>query len=168
MAYGDFKDLTRKTAYDKILRDKSFNIPKNPKHDECQRGLAMLYKFIDKKSASLEDKSSSGGAVKNENMSYTNQLLENFKKRKVYSTFTDYIWGYLADMQLISKFNKGIRFLLYAIDIFSKYAWVIPLKDKKRITITNGFQKILDEANRKLNKISVNKGSKLSDSSVKS
>ena len=45
-------------------------------------------------------------------------------------------------MQLISKFNKGIRFLLCIIDIFSKYAWVIPLKDKKRITITNAFQKI--------------------------
>ena len=89
MAYGDFKDLTRKTAYDKILCDKSFNIPKNPKHNECQRGLAMIYKFIDKKSASLADKSSSGGAVKNENMSYTNQLLENFRKRKVCSTFTD-------------------------------------------------------------------------------
>ena len=71
-------------------------------------------------------------------------------------------------MQLISKFNKGILFLLYAIDIFNKYAWIIPLKDKKRITITNGFQKILDEANRKLNKIRVNKGSEFFDSSVKS
>ena len=47
----------------------------------------------------------------------------------------------LADMQLISKFNKGIRFLLYVIDIFNKYAWVIPLKDKKGITITNAFKK---------------------------
>ena len=50
-------------------------------------------------------------------------------------------------MQLISNFNKGIRFLLSVIDIFSKYAWVIPLKDKKGITITNDFQKILDESN---------------------
>ena len=56
-------------------------------------------------------------------------------------------------MQLISKFNKGIRFLLCVIDIFSKYAWVIPLKDKKGITITNAFQKILDESNCKPNKI---------------
>ena len=56
-------------------------------------------------------------------------------------------------MQLISKFNKGIRFLLYC-----KYAWVIPLKDKRSITITNAFQKILDESNRKSNKIWVNKG----------
>ena len=48
----------------------------------------------------------------------------------------------LADMRLISKFNKGFRFLLCVIDIFSKYAWVVPLKDKKDVTITNAFQKI--------------------------
>ena len=52
-------------------------------------------------------------------------------------------------MQLLSKFNKGFRFLLYVIDIFSKYAWVIPLKDKKGISTVNGFQKILKESNRK-------------------
>ena len=56
-------------------------------------------------------------------------------------------------MQLISKFNKGIRFLLCVIDIFSKYAWVIPLKDEKGITIINAFQKMLKESNRKRNKI---------------
>ena len=62
-------------------------------------------------------------------------------------------------MQLISKFNKGIRFLLCVIDIFSKYAWVVPLKDKKGISIVNAFQKILKESNRKPNKIWVEKGS---------
>ena len=56
-------------------------------------------------------------------------------------------------MQLVSKFNKGFIFLLCVIDIYSKYAWVIPLKDKKGIAITNAFQKILDESNRKPNKI---------------
>ena len=62
-------------------------------------------------------------------------------------------------MQLISKFNKGFRFLLCVIDIFSKYAWVVPLKDKKGISIVNAFQKILDKSERKLIKIWVNKGS---------
>ena len=62
-------------------------------------------------------------------------------------------------MQLISKFIKGIRLLSCVIDIFSKYAWVIPVKDKKGITITNAFQQTLDESNCKLNKIWVNKGS---------
>ena len=61
-------------------------------------------------------------------------------------------------MQLISKFNKGIHFLLCVIDIFSRYAWFIPLKDKKGTTITNALQKILDESNRKANKIWVDKG----------
>ena len=56
-------------------------------------------------------------------------------------------------MQLISKFNKGFRFLICVIDIYSKYIWVIPLKDKKGITTTNTFQKLLDEPKRKPNKI---------------
>ena len=67
-------------------------------------------------------------------------------------------------MQLISKFNKGFRFLLCVIDIFSKYAWVVSLKDKKGITITNAFQKILKESNRKPNKIWVDKGSEFYNS----
>ena len=60
-------------------------------------------------------------------------IIRKFKKRKVYSAFKDNIWAAdLADMQLISRFNKGFKFLLYVIDIYSKYAWVVPLKDKKR------------------------------------
>ena len=71
-------------------------------------------------------------------------------------------------MQLISKFHKGIRFLLRVIDIYSKYAWVIPLKDKRGITITNAFQKILDESGRKPNKIWVDKGSEFHNRTMKS
>ena len=70
-------------------------------------------------------------------------------------------------MQLISKFDKGFRFLLCVIDIYSKDAWVIPLKDKKGITTTNVFQKILEESNRKPNKIWVDKGSKFYNRSMK-
>ena len=67
-------------------------------------------------------------------------VIRKFKKRKVCSSFKKNIWGAdLAVMQLISKFNKGIRFFLCVIDIFSKYAWVIPLKDKKCVTIINAF-----------------------------
>ena len=69
-------------------------------------------------------------------------VVRKFMKRKLYSSFIDNIWGAdLADVQLISKFNKGIRFLLCVIDIFSKYAWVVLLKDKKSTSITNAFQK---------------------------
>ena len=70
-------------------------------------------------------------------------------------------------MQLISKFNKGFRFLLCVIDIFSKYAWVVPLKDKKGVSIVDAFQKILDDSNRKPNKILVDKGSEFYNNSFK-
>ena len=64
----------------------------------------------------------------------------------MYSSFRDNIWGVdLADMQSLSKFNKGIKCLLCAIDLFSKYAWVIILKDKKGTSIVNAFQKIISE-----------------------
>ena len=90
----------------------------------------------------------------------TNNLQMNFinqssgKKRKVYSSFKDNIWGAdLADMQLISKYSKGIRYLICTIDLFSKYAWIFPLKDKKVVSIVNAFQKIIDNSKRKPNKI---------------
>ena len=68
-------------------------------------------------------------------------IIRKFKKRKVYTGFKDNIWGAdLADMQLISKLNKGFRFLLCVIDIFSKYAWVVPLKDKNMILINQMIQ----------------------------
>ena len=88
------------------------------------------------------------------------------KKRTVYSGFKDNIWGAdLADMQLINKFNKGFRFLLCVIDIFSKYAWVVPLKDKKGVSIVDAFQKILDDSNKKPNKTWVDKGSEFYNNS---
>ena len=71
-------------------------------------------------------------------------------------------------MQLISKFNKGIRFLLCVTDIFGKYAWVVPLKDKKGVTIVSAFQKVLDYSKRKPNKISVDKGNEFYNRSMKS
>ena len=73
----------------------------------------------------------------------------------------------LADMQLISKFNKGFRFLLCVTDIFSKYAQVVPLKDKKGVSIVDAFQKISDDLNRKPNKIWVDKGSEFYNNSFK-
>ena len=90
------------------------------------------------------------------------------KRIKVCSLFKDNKWGAgLADMQLISKFNKRIRFLLCLIDIFGKNAWVIPLKDKKDVTIVNAFQKVLDKSDRKPNKILIDKGSEFYNSSFK-
>ena len=78
----------------------------------------------------------------------------------MYPSFRDGIWCVdLADMQLLSKFNKGFWFLFCVIDTYNKHAWVIPLNDKKGISIVNAFQKILKESNRKPNKIWIDKGS---------
>ena len=72
----------------------------------------------------------------------------------MYSSFKDNIWGVdLADMQLISKHNKGIRYPLCVIDLFSKYAWFVPLKDKKGVSIVNAFKNFLNSSKRKPNKI---------------
>ena len=126
----------------------------------------MVYKFFDKKSQG------SGLASNKENIKLADELhmpiIRKFKKRKVHSSFKDNIWSVdLANMQLLSKFNMGFRFLLCVIDIFSKYAWVIPLKDKKGISIVNAFQKILKESNRKPNKICIDKGSEFYNNSFK-
>ena len=66
-------------------------------------------------------------------MNLKDQLLENFKKEEFIHLLETIIWGIdLADMQSLSKYNKGIKYLLCAIDLFSKYAWVVPIKEKKR------------------------------------
>ena len=171
-AYSDSKDLTKRTVADKILRNRAFNITKDPKYDGYQRGLAsMVYKFFDKKSKE------SGTKQVNTKLTPQNQqlaeelhkpIIRKFEKRKVHAAFKDNIWGAdLADMQLLSKYNKGIRFLLCVIDIFRKYAWVIPLKDKKGVSIVTAFQSILKQSNRKPNKIWVDKGSEFYNASFK-
>ena len=86
-------------------------------------------------------------------------IIKKFDKRKVYSQFRDNIWRVdLADMQSLSRKKKGIKYLLCAIDLYSKYAFVIPLKDKKGISIVNAFNKIIKQSNRKPNKIWVDQG----------
>ena len=112
MGYGDFRDLAKRTAADKVLRDKAFKITSNQKYNGYQRGLAsMVYTFFDKKL--------SGGMIanNNENIQLADELhkpvIRKFKKRKVYSSFRDNIWGVdLADMLLLNKFNKEFRFFI--------------------------------------------------------
>ena len=126
----------------------------------------MVYKFFDKKS-----KGSGANQVNTKLAPQKQQLAEElhkpiirkFEKRKVHAAFEDNIWG--AD--LAGKYNKGIRFLLCVIDIFSKYAWVVPLKDKKGVSIATAFQSIVKQSNRKPNKIWVGKGSEFYNASFK-
>ena len=100
----------------------------------------MVYNIFDKKS------SAGGVAVTEPNYQLANelhrQIIRKYKKRKAFSSFRDNIWDVdLADMQSLSRYNKGLKYLLCAIGLFSKYAWVVPLKYKRRITIINAFQK---------------------------
>ena len=107
MAYGDFIDLTKRTASDKILRDKVFNIAKNTNYDGYQRRFAsIVYNFF--------GKNTSASGVRKKNISnkelakkLQKPIIKQIKKRKVYSSFIDYNWAAdLADMQVISKFNN--------------------------------------------------------------
>ena len=108
-------DSAKRTASDKILRHKAFNIVINLKYDGYQRSVAsIVYKFFDKKSSLLPDKSVFGIGLKNENIAnkqlaeeFSKPIIRKFKKRKAHSPFIYNIWGAdLADMQLISKFKK--------------------------------------------------------------
>ena len=134
MAYGKSKDLIKRTKSDKVLKDKAFKIANNSNYDGYQRRLAsMVYKFFEKKSKG-------SGIINEPNYQLANELhkpiIRKFKKRKIYSSFRDNIWGVdLADMQPLSKYYKEINYLLCAIDLFSKYPWVIPIKDKKETII---------------------------------
>ena len=118
-AYSKSKDLAKRTQSDKLLEDKAFKIASDPKYDGYQRELAsMVYKFFDNRS--------SGGAIKPE-PSYQlsnelhRQIIRKVRRRKVYSPFRGKIWGVdLADMQSLSTCNKGIKYLLCAIDLYSK------------------------------------------------
>ena len=165
MAYGKSKDLAKRTQSDKVLRDKTFKIASDPKYDGYQRGLtSMIDNFFDKKT--------SGSGIGNEaNYQLANELhkpiIRKFKKRKVYSSFRDNIWGMdWADMKSLRKYNKGIKYLLCAIDIFNKYVWVIPLKEKKWGSLINAFQKIISQE-RKPNKNWVDQGSEFYNSPFK-
>ena len=145
MAYAKSKDLAKRTQSDKVLRNKAFKIASDLKYDGYQRGLAsMVYKFFDKKSKG-------SGIINEPNYQLANELhkpiIRKFKKRKVYSSFRDNIWGVdLADMQSLSKYNKGNKCLLCAIDLFSKYL-VVPIKDKKWTSIVDAFKRIISKRN---------------------
>ena len=171
-AYADHKDLINRTEADKVLRDKVYDIASNPKYDAYQRGLAtMVYKVFDKTSmaepSSLERIGSGVKKLKNTTKPSSSILadelhkpvIKKFEKRKVCSQFKNNIWRVdLADMQSLSRKNKCIKYLLCVIDLYSKYVFVVPLKDKKGISIVNAFNKIIKQSNGKPNKIWVDQG----------
>ena len=163
-AYADHKDLINRTKSDKVLRDKAYDIASNPEYDGYQRGLAsMVYKFFDKKSVGSGIASSSILADE-----LHKPIIKKFNKIKLYSQFKDNIWGVeLADMQSLSRKNKGIKYLLCAIDLYSKYAFIAPLTDKKGISIVNVFNNIIKQSERKPNKKWVDQGGEFYNNAFK-
>ena len=137
MAYNKFKDLEKRTQPDIVFKNKALKIASNPKYNRYERGLtSMVYNFFDKKSKGPGLKENQRNFLQSSQLAdeLHKPIIGKFEKRKVYSSFKDNIWGVdLANVQLISKHNKGIRYLLCVIDLFCKYAWVFPLKDKKGV-----------------------------------
>ena len=135
------------------MKDRAYEIARNCGHNGYQRTLVSIdYKFLDKKTGS--------GASANEQLAEElhKTVTENFKRRKIYAKFKDNIWAAdLSEMKSLSFRNKNIKYLC-VIDVFTKYAWVKPLKDKKDKTVLNTFRKIVNESNCKLNKVCVDQG----------
>ena len=124
-AYAKYKDRLNRKKSDVVLKYKALEIAMNPKINGGF--VSMVYTSFDKRTKGYE--------LNNEILAKElhKPIIKNFKRRKVYSSFKDNIWGIdLADMSLISKFNKGFKYLLCVIDLFSRYSWVIRLKNKKR------------------------------------
>ena len=147
-AYAKYKDVENRLIADDKLKNSSYDIASNPEFDDYQRDLAsMVYKFFNSK-VTPRNKTISGKGTEEVNKILTEELhkpvIRKFNKRKVYSQFKDNIWGVdLADTLLLSQKNKSIKYLLCAIDLLSKYAFVVSLKDKKGISITIAFNKII-------------------------
>ena len=155
MAYGKYKNLAKRTESDKVVRDKAFKIASNPKYNGYERVLVSMvcssikFMLIQQLADELHK-----------------PTITKRKRRRFYSSFKYNIFGGgdLTGMQLISKYNKWIRFLLCAIDLLSKYFWVVSLKEKKGVTIVNAFKVIFDSSKRKPNKRWVDQGSEFYNS----
>ena len=144
--YSDSKYLAQRTISDKILKDE---IARNGGYDGYQRASAsIVYKFFDKKTGL--------GMSANEQLAEElhKPVTKKFKKRKVYGRSKDNIWAAdLPEMESLSSKYKNVKYLLFVIDVFFKYAWIKPLKDKKGKTVLNAFIEIVNESNCKPNKL---------------
>ena len=146
-AYSESKDLAKRTISKKVLKDRAYEIARNCKYDGYQKALASI-RFFDKKAGS--EASVHEQLPKELHKPVTKKL----KRRKVCAWFKDNIWAaYLAKMYSLSPKNKNVKYLLCVTDVFTKYAWVKTLKDKKGKTVLNDFMEIVNEFNYKPNRL---------------
>ena len=153
-AYSKSKDLAKRTISVRILKNRAYKIARNRGYDRHQRALArMVYKFFDKKTGSI--------ISVNEQLAEElhKPVIKKLKRRKVFARFKDNVWAAnLAEMGPFSSMNKNVKHSLSAIDVFTKYAWVKSLKDEKGKIVLNAFIEIVNESNRKPNKLWVDQG----------
>ena len=154
--YYDSNNLAKRNISDKILKDWAYEIAINRTYDGYQRALAsMVFKVFEKKTES--------GKIVNEQLDegLHKPVIKKFKRRKVYARFKDNIWAEdLVEMRSCISQNKNVKYLLCVIDIFTKYTWIKPLKDKKGKTVLNAFIEIINESNGKSNKLWFDQGRK--------
>ena len=141
--------LAKRTISDNILKHRAYEIVRKCIYDEYQRAFAStVYKFFNKITGS--------GESVNEQLpeELHKPIIIKFNRRKVNTRFKDNIWAAdLAEMRLFSSKNKSVAYLLCVIDVFTKHAWIKRLKDKKVKTVLNAFIEIVNESNRKPNKL---------------
>ena len=135
VAYGDFKDVTRRTAPDNLFCNNAFDIAKNPEHDGYQRGLSsMVYNFFDKETSATCANKFAVSRIKNKNYQLAEelykQLLKKLRERKVVLPFRDNIFGAtLDDMQLIANLLKELGFyyllLIFSVNMHGLLVWKI-------------------------------------------
>ena len=144
------------------MKDKAYEIPRNPKYNGHQRGLeSMVYNFFDKKIGS--------GASLNEELAQElhRPVIKNFKRRKVYARFKYNIWAAdLAEMGSLSFKNRSVKYLICVIDVFVKYTWVKPLKHEIAKTVLHGFVEVVNKSNRKPNISWVDQGKEFYNSFI--
>ena len=155
-AYSDSRNLAKRTISDKILKDKANEIARNRKYDGNEGAIAsMVYKVFDKRTRS--------GVCVNQQLAEElhKPVIKKVKRRKVYVRFKENIWeADLAEMGSLSSENKNVKYLLCAKDVFTKDAWVKPLKDEKGKIVLNALIKIVNKSNHKPNKLWVDQGRK--------
>ena len=138
------------------MKDKANEIAINPRYDGYRRRLTItVYKFFDKKTGLVAKATVNEEVAQKVRKPVTNK----FKRKKVYARLKDNIWAAdLVEMESLSSKNRGVKYLLCVVDVFTKYAWIKPLKDKKAKTVLHDFIEIVDQFNCKANKLWADQG----------
>jgi len=164
LAYAQYPDTASRNVADREMVDELNKIPNPTFRERVERAIV---KPILATKANLGLGLASSDSKSDLKVKWTDQLAEelhkpvvkNFRKRRVYVKGIDEIWAAdLIDMQSFAEYNDGFKYLLSVVDIFSKYGWIVPLKDKSGKSVSQAFEKIFTSSERKPKKLWVDKG----------